>query len=205
MGEIKKFAHEAIPESRFIFDRYDIEEEGADITEEPEQDYFSFFGSHEQTILKPESNFRNLHELMTYLPIDYYVLLQRGYQKSQATGEAAADGGEAKVYSSSIPRTNMVMFNNLPVLEKKSTFYDKKAHIVKALTYDDVYRCLGKAEAKRKLNDPLAEDELTRLLTEYYGGAMRKVEFINHDPERIVQTFHAPSGELGKDHLGEFQ
>lgn len=46
-----------------------------------DDDYFSYFGSHEQALLRPESNFKNLHELMTYLPIDYYILLQKGYKR----------------------------------------------------------------------------------------------------------------------------
>ena len=66
MGEIKKFAKDVIPQSRFIFDRYKVDaaSKAGDVAEvkeqEPEQDYFSFFGSHEQAILKPESNFRNV-------------------------------------------------------------------------------------------------------------------------------------------------
>ena len=55
------------------------------------------------------------------------------------------------------------------------------------------------------LVDSYAEQEMKRLLTEYYGGAIEGVEFINYDPEKIAQRFHAPSGPLGKDHLNEFQ
>ena len=39
------------------------------------EDYFSFFSSHEKVILKPESNFKNLRQFMEFLPIDYYILL----------------------------------------------------------------------------------------------------------------------------------
>lgn len=66
MGEIKKFAQDVIPQSRFIFDRYKVDDasEAEGVSEmkeqEPEQDYFSFFGSHEQAILRPESSFRNV-------------------------------------------------------------------------------------------------------------------------------------------------
>lgn len=101
-------------------------------------------------------------------------------------------------------RSNMIMFNNLPVVNKKPTFYSKSNSIMKAITYEDVYRCLEKTEAKKMLSDTTAEEEMTKLLTEYYGGAIRGVEFINYDAERIVQSFHAPSGQLGKDHLNEF-
>lgn len=76
MGEIKKFAEDVMPKSRFIFDRYSIDDKSKAEGEEEEADYFSFFGSHEQAILKPESSFRNLHELMTNLPVDYYILFQ---------------------------------------------------------------------------------------------------------------------------------
>ena len=64
MGEIKKFAQDVIPESRFIFDRYPLDgeaaPEGTSETPAQEDDYFSFFGSHEQAILKPESSFKNV-------------------------------------------------------------------------------------------------------------------------------------------------
>ena len=78
MGEIKKFAEDVIPKSRFIFDRYSVDSKNEKDAPEQEEDYFSFFGSHEQAILKPESSFRNLHELMTNLPVDYYILFQAG-------------------------------------------------------------------------------------------------------------------------------
>ena len=107
MGEIKKFADEVIPKSRFIFDKYKIDP-APKSTEDQENDYFSFFGSHEQAILKPESNFKNLYELMTYLPIDYYILLQRGYDKKLS---------KSKMFKKSNQRTNLVMFNGLPVLD----------------------------------------------------------------------------------------
>ena len=104
-----------------------------------------------------------------------------------------------------MPRSNLIMFNNLPVLHKKSTFYNKNSRIIKAIAFEDIFRCLEKADAKKMLNDPYAEQEMKRLLTEYYGGPIKKVEFINYDLERIVQSFHSPSGHLGKDHLNEFQ
>lgn len=96
MGEIKKFATDVMPKSRFIFDRYKVDEE-ADTAAGEGEDYFSFFGSHEQAILKPESSFRNLHELMTNLPIDYYILFQEGAKEGDgeggAPGRARARGG----------------------------------------------------------------------------------------------------------------
>jgi hypothetical protein len=67
---------------------------------------------------------------MTFLPIDYYILLQSGYQRPRFKGL-----GE---------KTNMVMFKDLPVLHKKSTFYNKNTSVVKTITFEDVYRCLDK-------------------------------------------------------------
>ena len=66
MGEIKKFAQDVMPESRFIFDQYKVHDgtggrEDASLGRQPsDNDYFSFFGSHEQAILRPESSFRNV-------------------------------------------------------------------------------------------------------------------------------------------------
>ena len=50
MGEIKKFADGVIPESKFIFDRYNVENDEQiqkDDKKDGGDDYFSFFGSHE--------------------------------------------------------------------------------------------------------------------------------------------------------------
>jgi hypothetical protein len=127
---------------------------------------------------------------MTYLPVDYYILLQNGYKKAKSSGKPK--------------RTNMVMFNNLPVLNKKATFLNKSTSIVKAITYEDVHRCLEKKDAKQMLVDTHAEKELKRLLEEYYEGKVTKLEFINYNPERIVQSFHAPNGKLSQDYLNEF-
>lgn len=92
---------------------------------------------------------------MTYLPIDYYILLQKGYKKSASASLEAESSEEAsnvqarKISAgSSMPRTNLIMFNNLPVLNTKSTFYNKSNKIIKTITFEDVYRCLEKAEAK---------------------------------------------------------
>jgi hypothetical protein len=46
MGEIKKFAEGVIPESRFIFDQYKVQGEKLE-SSGGNEDYFSFFGSHE--------------------------------------------------------------------------------------------------------------------------------------------------------------
>lgn len=190
MGEIKKFADGVIPESKFIFDRYNVENDEQiqkDDNKDGGDDYFSFFGSHEQAILKPESNFQNLHELMTYLPIDYYVLLQKGYRKPKQ-----------------FKRTNMIMFNNLPVITKKSSIYSKTAKVFKALTYEDIQRCLQRSDALQILSETYSEREMQRLLVKYFSGKIDKFEFINFNKERIASYFHDNEGDLGQDHLDDF-
>jgi len=84
-----------IPKPRFIFDSYKGDEvapaaDSGDTAElqiaaqkKHDNDYFSFFNSHENIILKPESNFKGLRTFLTHLPIDYYILLQQGYSKSE--------------------------------------------------------------------------------------------------------------------------
>lgn len=92
-----------MPKPRFIFDNYKVQEDlfsqtaaaSAEVAEfdaendeskvekaEEENDYFSFFSSHEKIILKPESNFKNMRSFLVSLPIDYYILLQSGFQLS---------------------------------------------------------------------------------------------------------------------------
>jgi len=46
---------------------------------------------------------------------------------------------------------------------------------------------------------------MKRLLTEYYEGSIKRLEFINFNVDLILNSFHSPSGQLGKDHLDEFQ
>jgi hypothetical protein len=101
---------------------------------------------------------------MTYLPIDYYILLQKGYKKKDSintedeNSEGASNGKTIPAtVERSMPRTNLIMFNNLPVLNTKSTFYNKSNKIIKTITFEDVYRCLEKSEAKRMLSNATAE------------------------------------------------
>ena len=97
------------------------------------------------------------------------------------------------------------MFNNLPVLNHKKTFLKSKDTIVKTLTYEDVHRCLEKKDAKKMLIDNMAETAMVDHLQKQYSGKIKTLQFINYDPERIVRSFHSPQGELGQDHLNEFQ
>ena len=88
-----------MPKPRFIFDNYKVSEDlfsqtaasttpmpelnednsGAENKADDDNDYFSFFSSHEKIILKPESNFKNMRSFLVNLPIDYYILLQSGF------------------------------------------------------------------------------------------------------------------------------
>lgn len=38
-------------------------------------------------MLRPESNFENIHDLMSYLPIDYYILFQKSIAENSDTNE----------------------------------------------------------------------------------------------------------------------
>ena len=74
--------------------------------EDKDDDFFSFFSSHEKIIMKPESNFKNLRSFLTSLPIDYYILLQKGYNQKREFSQ-----------------TNYVYMENVPLLTKKKTFF----------------------------------------------------------------------------------
>lgn len=71
---------------------------------------------------------------MTFLPIDYYILLQENFE-----------------HKSEISKTNYVMFHDMPLLQKKRTYFD--SNIVKNVTYEDIYRCIEKEEAESLLLD----------------------------------------------------
>ena len=128
---------------------------------------------------------------MTYLPIDYYILLQKGYDREKDDPSKAGPLSDSELLKS-FPRTNLLMFRNLPIFSKKNTFYNKTSKFIKAVTFEDVYRCLEKSEAKKMLTDTTAEAELQKWLKEYFGGSVERVELINYDPERLVDSFHSP-------------
>jgi hypothetical protein len=107
-GEIKQFADSVMPKANFIFDNYKVHTdmmadsaasseqlESLSEPEEPsdqlpqthypdgeqnEDDFFSFFSSHEKIIMKPESSFAGLRSFLTTLPVDYYILLQQDFE-----------------------------------------------------------------------------------------------------------------------------
>ena len=136
MGQIKQFASNVVPKPRFLFDNYKVQEDLYSETKAPEtdsevemsdgetseseitpalksqqqqkhdDDYFSFFNSHENIILKPESSFKGLRSFLVNLPIDYYILLQEGYKE-----KSAMTADERFV------RTNYIYMNQVPLLQ----------------------------------------------------------------------------------------
>lgn len=158
-GEIRRFAKDVLPQARFIFDNYKVkpnditldEEGNLSEGEDGEVDYFSFFSSHEKVALKPESNFKGIRSFLHTLPIDYYILLQEGFEKRKE-----------------FEHTNYIYVRNIPLLSEKKTF-KSKAMPVKTIRIEDVYRCVDRGEAEALLRDPYAENEMIKLLEARYG------------------------------------
>jgi len=177
-----------VPKPRFIFDNYKVDEtrysedeastETADKLEEQTQmeqrkhdsDYFSFFKSHENIILKPESNFKGLRTFLTHLPIDYYILLQQGY--------------DDKSRENAFARSNYIYCDNIPLLGHKQTYF-KKSSPIRTIMLEDVYKCSNRFEAEQLLDDPYAIDEMLRHLSERYGDIEEQF-FINYDVDGIL-------------------
>lgn len=54
-----------MPKSRFIFDQYKVQDD-EDVEQSDngrDNDYFSYFSSHEKAILAPESSFKNVSKV----------------------------------------------------------------------------------------------------------------------------------------------
>jgi hypothetical protein len=90
---------------------------------------------------------------MEFLPIDYYILLQEGYQNRPFQQE----------------RSNFMFYSNLPLLAKKRSYLKQSTDIIKNITYEDVLRALDRTEAESLLLDTFAEDELKDHLVSKYG------------------------------------
>jgi hypothetical protein len=90
---------------------------------------------------RPESTFRNIKRFVTFLPVDYYVLLQSNYQ-TRARFEPS----------------NYLYFENLPLLTPAKTAHAeaKMSHV----TYEDLTRCNDLEEVKALMNPRIATDEL---------------------------------------------
>ncbi len=90
---------------------------------------------------------------MEFLPIDYYILLQEGYQNRPFQQE----------------RSNFMFYSNLPLLAKKRSYLKQSTDIIKNITYEDVLRALDRTEAESLLLDTFAEDELKEHLVNKFG------------------------------------
>ena len=197
MDEIRQFAANVVPKPRFIFDNYKVDDvkyaddedlselsdsekvERDEIAKKEQQkhdnDYFSFFNSHENIILKPESNFKGLRSFLTHLPIDYYILLQEGYDDKSKTENA--DGFPAAT-------TNYLYVENIPLLSEQKTYF-KKTSPIRTILLEDIYKCSNRFEAERLLEDPYAVEEMIRHLSSRYGEIEEQF-FVNYPIDAIM-------------------
>mmetsp|Transcript_8511 Transcript_8511/g.14332 ORF Transcript_8511/g.14332 Transcript_8511/m.14332 type:complete len:271 (+) Transcript_8511:690-1502(+) len=219
MGEIKKFAQDVIPHSSFIFDDYKISDDPS--FSKKQNEYFSFFSSHEQVLLRPESNFSNIQELMNFLPIDYYILLQKGYKpdsnpslpkkfvSNKKTGFLTRRWTPSKqvecVKGTDIPRSNILMFMGLPVLNKgKRTFKGRRDYVTQ-LKYGDLMNNLSYQDALALITDPMAERELISHLNKQFNARVRKFQYVNFNPHQIMNAYQGRRTGLENDKLLEFE
>ena len=94
-----------------------------------DNDYFSFFSSHENIILKPESNFKGLRTFLTHLPIDYYILLQEGYDSQQMETPQDSD----------LETTNYIYCENIPLIKMKEKKHFKTSSLFQTIMLEDLY------------------------------------------------------------------
>lgn len=119
---------------------------------------------------------------MEFLPIDYYILLQVGFDKKRTP----------------VAPSNHVFYTNLPLLNKKRSYLQEKTEIVKNVTFEDVMRCLDKQEVAQMLADPFAEQELLAHLQSRFGP-VRELFHVNYNPKDIVARFAAGGRGVGSD------
>ena len=118
------------------------------------------------------------------MPIDYYILLQDGYrEKSKQTNEER------------FIKTNYVYMENVPLLQKKETYF-KSSKSVKTILFEDIYRCTDRTQAEEILSDQYAEEELTRHLQDRYG-LIEDSFFLNYDFDKILNR--VGMGSMSKD------
>ncbi len=125
---------------------------------------------------------------MEFLPIDYYILLQEGYQDKQQERH----------------KSNHVFYMNLPLLSKKRSYLKQSTDIVKNITFEDIVRCLDKNEAESLLLDKFAADELKSHLTTMYGP-LRDMFHINYRPQEILNRFIRSGRAVGTDEIMDFE
>ena len=134
------------------------------------------------------------------LPIDYYILLQDGFQeKSELSSEER------------FVKTNYVYMDNVPLLQKKKTYF-KSSQSVKTILFEDIYRCSDRTQAEEILDDHYAEEELIRHLQDRYG-LIEDSFWLNYDYDKILNrvgmgAMNQASKEIGlvkKDHDAELE
>lgn len=101
------------------------------------------------------------------LPIDYYILLQDGYEQK-----------------TDFIKTNYIMLHNIPLFSKQQTYF-KQTSPIKTTLLNDVHRCTDRQQAENLLNDSYAENEVIRLLESRYGEIDDFV-YINYNIEKIL-------------------
>ena len=106
---------------------------------------------------------------MTDLPLDYYILLQDGFQDKPK--------GDFKT-------TNYILVNNVPLLTKKTTYF-KNSLNVKTVFMEDIYRCNSRSEAFKLLSDIYSEDEMSRHLESKFGPISEYYN-VNYNMESIL-------------------
>ena len=124
---------------------------------------------------------------MEFLPIDYYILLQEGFEKTIEP-----------------EKTNYVFYSNMPLLVKKRSYLKQSTEIIKNVTYEDVMKCLDKNEAESILLDPLAKDEVHTHIEKNFGK-IQEIFFINYKTANILSRFHVNGKPVGTDQIEEFE
>ena len=126
---------------------------------------------------------------MEFLPIDYYILLQDGYDKPQ---------------QQPLQKTNYIFFHNLPLLVKKRSYIKQSTDIVKNITYEDVMRCLDKNEAESLLLDEFAQNELVKHITDKFGP-LKDFFHINYRTGEIINRYLKNGKTVASDEIYEFE
>lgn len=124
---------------------------------------------------------------MEFLPIDYYILLQEGYDQPREP-----------------LRSNHVFYTNLPLLVKKRSYIKQSTDIIKNITFEDIMRCLDKKEAENLLTDNFAQDELIAHIKKEYGE-ISNLFHINYVPSQILNTFMRVGKDVSTDEIHEFE
>lgn len=125
---------------------------------------------------------------MEFLPIDYYILLQEGYENKPFAQD----------------KSSHMFYSNLPLLAKKRSYLKQSTDIVKNVTYEDVMRALDRTEAEGLLLDTFAEEELRDHLTSKFGP-IKDMFHINYRTQEILLKFARYSRDVATDEVQQFE